>query len=95
MEGCLGNGYPMAKYGADKSGSGAFLVGDRASKARRGVAIINYMAQGRPDMVLTARVLSHRMTASIEGTDICLNGGIRCLASHMRRVFMFSRGLEA
>lgn len=44
MEDCKGKETPVTKEGADKAGEGAQLVGEQASKVRRGIAIINYMA---------------------------------------------------
>lgn len=60
-------------------------LGNQASKARRGIVIVNYMVRGRPDMAVAARVLSKMMASPVEGIELC-----RHLASRPRAVLMSS-----
>lgn len=52
------NATPMTKYGPGKSAEGEALLGDRARTAKRDIAIVNSMAQDRPDLAVTAGLLS-------------------------------------
>lgn len=47
----------MSKGRADMGASREFLVGTQTSKDGRENAIINYMAQDRPHLAVTARIL--------------------------------------
>lgn len=62
---------PITKDGGDKAGTGAPRTRGQAHKARRGMAIINCMAQDRPDLFMMARVLSQHITTPTEGTYVC------------------------
>lgn len=64
-----------------------------ASKARRGIDIINCMAQDRPDFAVATRVESQMMAGPIEGNEPCLEHSIPYLALHPRGVLLFPRGL--
>lgn len=66
VEGCKGKDTPHDETWGEKSGSGGPLVGDQASEARRVIAIIDYVAQDRPDMAVTAKELSQRMAPSYD-----------------------------
>lgn len=92
LEGCKGKETPITKEGPEKSMSGESLDADTASKARTGLAILNYVAQDGPDLAVTARVLSQRMSAPTEGTEHCLNCALLYLASHPHGVLMFPCG---
>lgn len=66
MEGCKGKGTPITKEGPEKS------VGGPLGAERLGIAIINYVAQDRPDLAVTARALSQRMASPTDDTKYCL-----------------------
>lgn len=55
------------------------------------MAIINYRAQVRPDLAVTARVLSQRMAIPTESAEHCLKRAFRNLVSHTQRVSMYPR----
>lgn len=71
----------MTKDGVEKSGQSKPLSREQASKARGGLAIVNYMAQGRPDLAVMARVLSQRSAPPTEGTEDCVQRIIRYLVA--------------
>lgn len=54
MEECKGKETPRTKEGMEKSAKGEPLVAGRAKSARREIVIRNGLAQGRPDIVVTA-----------------------------------------
>lgn len=56
------------------------------------MAIIDYAAQDRPDLGVTASVVSARIASPTEGIDHCLKRAIRHLASHPRWVLMYPGG---
>lgn len=66
--------------------------GEIVSKARGGGSIINYMAQGRLDLAMTARVLSQRIASPTTGTGGCLRRAISHLASYPNVLRVFPRG---
>ena len=53
---------PSLKELEDQVGTGEELVGDVATKGRRGIARINYMSQDRPDLSAVAKVMSQHMS---------------------------------
>lgn len=63
----------------------------RASKASRGVATVNYVAQYRPGLAATAGVLPKRMGAPT-GVEIFLERATRCMASNPREVLLLPCG---
>lgn len=63
-----------------------------ASKARRGISIINYMAQDLPELSVMAKVLSQRMADPTTGTEECLERTITYLVRHPRGLLVFPRG---
>lgn len=81
MEGCKGKGTPMTTEGPNKSMGGKPLDPERPSKARKGIDNISYVAQDRPDLAVTARVLSPQMASPTEGTEVCPKRAIHDLAS--------------
>lgn len=78
MEGC-------PKEGPAKPMDGKLLDSERACKARGGLAIVNCVAEERPDLAVTALVLSRQMANPTEGTAFCFTRAIRYLASHPGR----------
>ena len=55
-----------------------------ATKYRRGVARINYLAQDRPDLAVAANLLARSMAHPKVGDEIKLKRVIRYLKSHPR-----------
>lgn len=70
----------MPKDGPDRSAAAGALGVDRASKVGRRIAIVRYIAQGRPEWAVTARVLSQPIAKPIEGTQFCLTRTVGHLA---------------
>lgn len=91
--GMQSTGDPSDKSGGNRAGTGQPLTGESASKTRRGVAIINYLSQDRPDLSVTARVLVQRMASPTEGTGMCLKRAIRYLSSHPRGLLIYPRDM--
>lgn len=59
MERCKGKATSVNKDGPGVFRSWEPLAADQPSRATRGTSIINYMAQGRPDLAVIARELPH------------------------------------
>lgn len=53
----------ITKEGSENMVEGESLEAERARLARRGVAIVNYMARDTPDLPVTARVLLQHMAS--------------------------------
>lgn len=77
MEGCKGKETPITKDGQGKSFGREILGVKRASKVRRGIDLMNNVAQDRPDLAVAARALSHRMAQPSEGAEHRLKRAIR------------------
>lgn len=92
MADCNSKEKHLAKDGPEKSGMWEPLVGERASMARRGIAIVNCMAQDRPDMAVAARVQPQRMSAPTQGTKHCLKTArfLECALGSWR--FVWTKG---
>ena len=67
MEQCAGADTPMTKDGRERIGTGQELEPTAATRVRRTIARINYMAQDRPDLAVAARVASQHMSSPHEG----------------------------
>ena len=67
---------PSLKELDDNNNSGEELQGEMATKVRRGIARINYMAQDRPDLSAAAKAMSQHMARPREGV---LNSVKRCV----------------
>lgn len=85
MVGRKGKDTPNTKDRGDKAATRAPLIGYQAIHVRRGIAITNYMAQDRPNLSVTARVLSQHLATPTEGTEMSLKRAIRYLSTHLRR----------
>ena len=57
---------------------------EEATRYRRGVARVNFMAQDRPDLSVPSRVMSQYMANPLEGDEILLKRVIRYLAKYPR-----------
>lgn len=89
---CKGKEILVTKEGVEKSGGGSAITREQASKVRRGIAILSYVAQDKPDLAVMGRALSQRMANPTTGTEVCLNRTIRYLSSHPRGILRFPRG---
>ena len=58
---------PVTRDGVDKIGTGDELDTATATKVRRSIARINFMAQDRPDLAVAARIASQWMSSPREG----------------------------
>ena len=58
---------PSLKELEDNCNNGEELQGELATKVRRGIARINYMAQDRPDLSAAAKTMSQHMSQPREG----------------------------
>ena len=83
---------PSLKDLEEKIGSGDELTSDMATKVRRSIARINYMAQDRPDLSAAAKVLSQYMAKPREGTVPLVKRCVRYLKKHPRGALLFPRG---
>lgn len=77
---------------SETSGEGEPLSADRARSTMRGIATVDYMVPCRPGLVVTARVLSQSMASPIERTQLFLNGFVRYLSLHLRRILRYPQG---
>jgi hypothetical protein len=58
------------------------MEGKEATKYRRGVARVNYLAQDRPDLAVAASLLSRSMAKPMVGDEVRLKRTVRYLKSH-------------
>ena len=84
MQDCKTMDIPMTKDVADKLGDGKEADEEGARRIRRGIARVNYMAQDRPDLSVSSRLLSQRMAKPTAGTEVALKRLIRYIRSHPR-----------
>ena len=82
---------PSLKDLEEKIGSGDELTSDMATKVRRSIARINYMAQDRPDLSAAAKVLSQYMAKPREGTVPLVKRCVRYIKKHPRGSLLFPR----
>jgi hypothetical protein len=80
LTGCKGSATPVS---ADKEPAGEVeMEGPDATKYRRGVARVNYLAQDRPDLAVAASLLSRSMAKPMVGDEVRLKRVLRYLKSH-------------
>ena len=65
------------------------MESEDAKKCRRAVAIVNFMAQDRPDLAVTANVLSRSMARPREGQELGIKRAIRYLNGAPRLCYKF------
>ena len=58
---------PSLRELEDNAGTGEELQGEIATKVRRGIARVNYMAQDRPDLSAAAKTMSQHMSKPRDG----------------------------
>ena len=84
MEQCSGVDTPLTRDGMEKVSCGELLDESEASKVRRAIARINYMALDRADLSSAARIASQYMSEPRQGTEIVVKRIIRYLQSYPR-----------
>ena len=75
---------PSLKELDDNNNNEEELQGEMATKVRRGIARINYMAQDRPDLSAAAKAMSQHMSQPREGVLNSINWCVRYLKSTPR-----------
>ena len=73
---------PSLKELEDQVGTGEELSGEIATKVRRGIARVNYMAQDRPDLSAVAKVMSQHMSKPRDGVVHILKRCVRHLKKY-------------
>ena len=73
---------PSLKELEDQVATGEELTGETATKVRRGIARINYMAQDRPDLSAAAKVMSQHMSKPRDGVVHLLKRCVRYLKKY-------------
>merc|ERR1712105_27404 len=73
---------PSLKELEDNNNAGEELHGDMATKVRRGIARVNYMAQDRPDLSAAAKAMSQHMSQPREGVMNSLKRCVRYLKKY-------------
>ena len=82
MKECSGVDTPLTRDGMEKVSCGELLDESEASKVRRAIARINYMALDRADLSSAARIASQYMSEPRQGTEIVVKRIIRYLQSY-------------
>ena len=82
---------PSLKELEEKIATGEELTSDMATKVRRSIARINYMAQDRPDLSAAAKALSQYMAKPREGTVPLVKRCVRYLKRHPRGALVVPR----
>ena len=85
---------PSLKELEDQAGTGEELVGDVATKVRRGIARINYMSQDRPDLSAVAKVMSQHMSKPREEVVHILKRGVRYFKKYPVMAALVPRGVS-
>ena len=82
MEQCAVVHSPMTKDMENKLGESELLGDVDQRKVRRAIAIVNYMAQDRPDLVSVSRSLSRTMASPTANTMVAVKRVIRYLRKY-------------
>ena len=69
------------------------LQGEMATKVRRGIARINYMAQDRPDLSAVAKIMSQHMSQPRDGVVNILKRCVRYLKKFPAITMLIPRGI--
>ena len=85
---------PSLKELEDNNHSGEELQGEMASKVRRGIARVNYMAQDRPDLSAAAKAMSQHMAQPREGVLNSLKRCVRYLKKHPVSSMLIPNGVD-
>ena len=95
LQDCKEVNTPMLKELEENLGGGEELQGEAATKVRRGIARLNYMAQDRPDLSAAAKSLSQFMSKPHEGTLLGLKRCIRYVKAYPVGTLLVPRGHRA
>ena len=85
---------PSLKELEDNNNAGEELHGDMATKVRRGIARVNYMAQDRPDLSAAAKAMSQHMSQPREGVLNSLKRCVRYLKRYPVSSMMIPSGVD-
>ena len=85
-------GTPCTKELEEQVHHGDALPADVASKVRRGIARVNYMAQDRPDLSAVAKTMSQYMSQPNEGVLKILKRCVRYLKRYPSAALHIPRG---
>ena len=86
MNNCKEVDTPMSKDGMESIDTGNELPASEATRARRAIARVNYMAQDRPDLAFVARIMSQHMAAPRDGIVLVIKRVLRYLKRFPRCV---------
>ena len=84
---------PALKELEDNNHTGEELQGEMATKVRRGIARINYMAQDRPDLSAAAKSMSQHMSLPREGVLNSLKRCVRYVKKYPVSTMLIPRGV--
>ena len=84
---------PSLKELEDNCNNGEELQGELATKVRRGIARINYMAQDRPDLSAAAKTMSQHMSQPREGVLNSVKRCVRYLKKYPESSMLIPRGV--
>ena len=84
---------PSLKELEDNHNSGEELQGELATKVRRSIARINYMAQDRPDLSAAAKAMSQHMAQPREGVMNSVKRCVRYLKKYPSCTMLVPRGV--
>ena len=79
MTNCKHVDTPLSKDGLEAIETGEELSEEEATRARRAIARVNYMAQDRPDLAVVARTMSQQMARPRQGVLPVIKRTIRYL----------------
>merc|ERR1711973_870084 len=82
---------PSLKELEDNCNNGEKLQGELATKVRRGIARINYMAQDRPDLSAAAKTMSQHMSQPREGVVNLVKRCVRYLKKYPETSMLIPR----
>lgn len=86
MQRCGLSPTPPTKDWGPKVCEGQSLHLERTRSAGRRIAILNYIAQDRPDLSVSLRVLSQQMSCPVEGTEVGVKRAVRDFQEHPKVV---------
>ena len=84
---------PSTKELEDNNHAGEELQGEMATKVRRGIARVNYMAQDRPDLSAAAKAMSQHMSQPREGVVNSLKRCVRYVKKYPASYMLIPYGV--
>ena len=85
---------PSLKELEDNNNAGEELQGEMATRVRRGIARVNYMAQDRPDLSAAAKAMSQHMSQPREGLLNSLKRCVRYLKKYPVSSMLIPNGVD-